>query len=571
MTGLETALRQATDAQDGSEDRPNEAFLICDDELRVVHASKGLEQLLRLPDPIGDHMELNRLLSLSMALDLRTRTAIADRLEEALSGQREWALDLLSSPDEPTPVAVHIQRVGDTHWILSFEDMHAKRVAEDRVASLILTDALTGLGNRVRFRQSLIQALSERPPVVRRIALIAIDLDRFKAVNDTLGHPVGDELLSKVGVRLRSVIRHSDMLARLGGDEFAAWMPVTTDRDAVERIAKRIIDLLSRPFLIEGLQVNIGASLGIAVAPEDGETYEALMKAADLALYAAKDAGRSAFHFFDNAMEERAQERRRLEIDLRRAPALQQFELYYRPQIDVESGELLALEALLRWRHPERGLLEPASFMMIAEDIGLLGQLGHWMINAACRQAASWPERVKLVLGMSAPQFEAGGVVELVTTALAAWGLPAHRLHLEISEAVLLRNEGSVVRVLHELRATGAEIGISQFGTGYASLTRLDSFPFNRIRLDGSLMEMNLASHRAIINAVAAFGATLGVSTTVDGIRSEAQLQEIKAGRATAVQGLFSAEAICAQDLDRMLVDVGTQAAFQTAAVGEGG
>jgi diguanylate cyclase (GGDEF)-like protein len=538
---------------DQSNDRPVEAFVICDDDLRVVHASKGLDQLLRLPDADAYQDDLHRLLAESVALDPPTRSAIADGLGQALSAQTDWALDVPGGPDEAQLMTVQIKRMGDTHWILSFEDLHARREAEDRVVSLTLTDTLTGLGNRLRFRQSLIQALGETPTAAQRIALIAIDLDRFKAVNDTLGHPVGDELLRKVAGRLRSVIRQTDMLARLGGDEFAAWMPITTDRHAVDRIAARITDLLSRPFLIDGMQVNIGASLGIALAPQDGVTYEALMRAADLALYSAKAAGRGAFHFFDMAMEERAQERRRLELDLRRAQALQQFDLHYRPQIDVDTGTLIGLEALLRWRHPERGLLEPSSFMPVAEEIGLVSPLGRWMIDAACRQAMSWPEPVKLVLALSASQFEEGALVEMLQGALAAWGLPAQRLQLEITESVLLRNESKAVKILSELRGTGVAIGISNFGTGYASLRKLGGFPFDRIRMDRSLVEENLASHRAIISAIVAFGASLGVTTMVDGIRSEAQLEEIRAGRGRAVRGLLATEEVSTMDLGRLL------------------
>jgi diguanylate cyclase (GGDEF)-like protein len=553
MNELTSSLQEAANALERAADRPMEAFLICDDDLRVVHASKGLEQLLRLANAIAHRSDLHPLLADSPALDAEVRAAIADRLDAELNAQADHAFAVLGGPDESQPMTVQIQRVGETHWILSFEDLDARREAEDRVATLTMTDALTGLGNRLRFSQSLTQALSETPVAFQRIALIAIDLDRFKAVNDTLGHPVGDELLRKVAGRLRSVIRQTDMLARLGGDEFAAWMPVATDPEAIGRIAGRIIDLLSRPFLVDGMQVNIGASLGIALAPQDGETYEALMKAADLALYSAKAAGRSAFHFYDMTMEKRAQERRRLEIDLRRAQALQQFDLYYRPQIDVETGALVALEALLRWRHPERGLLKPASFMPIAEEIGLVSQIGHWMIDAACRQAISWPDSVKLVLALSAPQFESGNLVDVLRSALTAWGLPARRLQLEITESVLLRNEVNVVKALYELREIGVVIGISKFGTGYASLTKLECFPFDRIRMDNSLVEGHVASNRAIISAVVAFGASLGVRTTVDGIRSEAQLEEIRAGRGMGLQGHLLVEAVSLSELDRML------------------
>jgi diguanylate cyclase (GGDEF)-like protein len=556
MTELMPPSLEAARIQERYADRPMEAFLICDDDLRVVHASKGLERLLRLsPDAVAFEDNLHRVLTESAALDGPMRAAIADRLDAAFGGPPDGALHAPGGADEEPLMTAEVKRVGGTHWIISFEDLAARREANERLVTLTLTDALTGLGNRSRFRQSLIQALVESPTASPNIALISIDLDRFKTVNDTLGHAVGDKLLRKVGGRLRSVIRQTDMLARLGGDEFAAWMPVGVDRGATRRIAGRIIDLLSRPFLVDGMQIHIGASLGIAMAPRDGETYDALMKAADLALYSAKAAGRSTFHFFDMTMEERVQERRRLEVDLRGAQALQQFDLHYRPQIDVETGVLVALEAHLRWRHPERGLLEPASFMPIAEETGLVGQIGHWMIDAACRQAISWPERVKLVVSLSASQFESGTLVQMVRGTLAAWGLPPSRLQLEITESVLLRNETAVVSTLHALRATGVGIGISNFGTGYASLTKLDSFPFDRIRMDSSLLEGQVAPNSAIISAVAAFGASRGVSTTVDGIRSAAQLEEIKAGAGMAIQGLLCVAPLPQADLDRMLTD----------------
>ncbi len=252
-------------------------------------------------------------------------------------------------------------------------------------------------------------------------------------------------------------------------------------------------------------------------------------------------------------MEERAQERRKLELDLRRALALRQFELQYRPQIDVETRTLTGLEAMVRWRHPERGLLEPASFMPIAEEIGLAASIGRWMLEAACQEAASWPDPVHLTVAISTPQFEAGSLVGVLQQALTTSGLMASRLQLEITETVLLRNESNVVKTLYELRATGVGIGISNFGTGYASLTKLDSFPFDRIRMDTSLVEEQIASHRAIINAVVAFGASLGVSTMVDGIRSGDDLARLRAGGRLAVQGFLSSAPVSQLELGCLL------------------
>jgi diguanylate cyclase (GGDEF)-like protein len=356
----------------------------------------------------------------SGVLDASARATIMARFEDAKILRADCAFTVLSTSNAQQPISVEIQRVGDAHWIISFEDVGARRKAEARVVTLTLTDPLTGLGNRMRFRQSLTQALDEAPAGADPVALILIDLDRFKTVNDTLGHPVGDQHLRKVSDRLHTIIRQTDMLARLGGDEFAAWLPSSIESDELARRAGRIVDLLSRPFLIEGMQVNIGASLGIAVAPRDGADYESLMKNADLALYSAKAAGRGTFRFFDPAMERRAQERRHLELDLRKALALRQFELYYRPQVDIETRALIGLEAHLRWRHPERGMLEPASFMQIAEEIGLLAPIGRWILDTASKDAAAWSKPIKLIVALTSPQFESESLVGTVRQALSA-------------------------------------------------------------------------------------------------------------------------------------------------------
>lgn len=533
--------------------RPAEAFLICSNEFHIVYYSKGLAPMLHIPQGAAAlNSLLLPLLASSPVIDDIGYAAIVARFNQAMLAQAEASHDFLSAVDHQ-PIHLQIQRVGETHWILSFEDLGARREAENDVAKLAFTDALTGLGNRLRFRQSLALALSEKMVGTRRLALLLIDLDRFKAVNDTLGHPVGDQLLRKVSERLQTVIRQKDMLARLGGDEFAVWIPTSVeDSDGLTRLGARIVDLLGRPFLIEGQQVNIGASVGIAVAPPDGSDYESLTKSADLALYSAKAAGRNLFHFFDSAMERRAQDRRRLELDLRRALTLRQFEIHYRPQVDVESRSLFGLEALLRWQHPERGLLDPSQFITLAEEIALVVPIGRWMLEAACRQAVSWPADIKLVVAVSTPQFASGSLVDSVKQSLSASKLDPARLEIEITERVLLSNETNVVKTLYELRAVGIRIGISNFGTGYASLTKLDSFPFDRIKMDTSLVEDEAASHRAILSAVVAFGASLGVSTMVDGIRTQEQLAKLRADGGRAVQGFLLAPTVSPVELGEL-------------------
>jgi diguanylate cyclase (GGDEF)-like protein len=534
--------------------RPSEAFLICSNEFQIAYYSKGLAPMLHIrPGAATLNSLLLPLLASSPVIDDVSYAAILARFNQAMLAEAEASHDFLSAVDNQ-PIHLQIQRVGQTHWILSFEDLGTPREAESDVAKLAYTDALTGLGNRLRFRQSLTLALSDRMAGTRRLALLLIDLDRFKAVNDTLGHPVGDQLLRKVAERLQTVVRQKDMLARLGGDEFAVWIPTSVEEsDGLTRLGARIVDLLGRPFLIEGHQVNIGASVGIAIAPPDGSDYESLTKSADLALYSAKAAGRNLFHFFDPAMERRAQDRRRLELDLRRALALRQFEIHYRPQVDVETRTLFGLEALLRWRHPERGLLDPSSFLALAEEIALVVPIGRWMLEAACRQAISWPTDIKLVVAISSPQFDSGSLVDSVKQALAASNLHPARLEIEITERVLLSNEANVVKTLYELRGLGVRIGISNFGIGYASLTKLDSFPFDRIRMDTSLVEDEASSHRAILTAVFAFGASLGVSTMVDGIRTQEQLAKLRAEGGRAVQGFLSAPTVSPVELQEFL------------------
>ncbi len=545
--------------------RPAEAFLICTTELQVVYASKDLDSLLRLTASESDGAaDLRSLLDCSPVLNAASIDMIVCRLAGSRAPRNAVTVDLPSLvADEPLEVT--IQRVGETHWIVCFEDLAARREAERRVVTLTLTDPLTGLGNRTRFRESLSDALDEGQSAI----VMLIDLDHFKAVNDTLGHPVGDQLLRKVADRLGTVIRRTDILARLGGDEFAAWLPASVDSDELARRAARIVDLLRRPFLIEGLQVNIGASIGLAIAPRDGDDYESVMKSADLALYSAKAAGRNTFHFFDPEMEARAQERRRLELDLRKALALHQFELQYRPQIDVETNDLIGLKALLRWRHPKRGLLEPDSFMPIAEEIGLVEPIGRWVLDTACREARSWPQPIQLVVAISPPQFASPSLADTLRQALADSSLPPGCLELEITEGTLLATDANVLDILHELRSTGVGIGISNFGTGYASLTKLDQFPFDRIKLDSSLIEANTAAHRAIVSAVVAFGSSLGVSTVLDGIRTEKQLADLKGCNGPFVQGFMSKRPLSAHELGERLKGVGKREVNDGARDGE--
>jgi diguanylate cyclase (GGDEF)-like protein len=399
-------------------------------------------------------------------------------------------------------------------------------------------DALTDLPNRILFQDKMEQALTRG----EELAVMFLDLDRFKGVNDSLGHSVGDALLCAVTARLQRVVRGVDTVARLGGDEFAIVQIDAKPNDASE-LAARIIDTLVEPFDILGHQVVIGTSIGIALAPADGNEPDQLLRNADMALYRAKAEGRGAYHFFQSDMDAQMQERRRLELDLRKALLAEQFELHYQPLVDVGSGEVSGFEALIRWNHPERGLVSPDQFIPVAEEIGLIVPLGDWVLKQACQEAASWPGKLTIAVNLSAVQFRNPTLALSVISALGQSGLSPSRLELEITETVLLQDDRAVLDALHQFRDLGVRICMDDFGTGYSSLSYLRSFPFDKIKIDRSFIsELGKENDAvAIIRAVMDLGSNLGMITTAEGVETEEQLAILKAEGCMQVQGyLFS-------------------------------
>ncbi len=423
----------------------------------------------------------------------------------------------------------------DGGWVITFDD-----VTDFRSGSRVdQRDGLTDLAGRGEFDDRLKAFLAAVQREGAHGALLCIDLDRFKAVNDTLGHPVGDALLKMVAQRLRSAVREGDVVARLGGDEFAILQIGGEQPQAADALARRLVDLIGRTYVAQGHMLNIGASVGIALVAEDGLSADSLLRNADLALYRAKADGRGTFRFFKPEMDERMQARRSLEIDLRKALALKEFELVYQPQTRIEGDTVVGFEALLRWRHPERGLVSPADFIPLAEEIGLITPIGEWVLRTACREAALWPESISIAVNLSAVQFRGSRLLETVTSALAASGLAAARLELEITEGALLENTDAVLDVLNGLRSLGVRVSMDDFGTGYSSLSYLQKFPFDKIKIDQSFVR-SMSSDRdsaAIIRAVTSLGSSFGMTTIAEGVETPEQLARIRAEGCTEAQG----------------------------------
>ena len=440
-------------------------------------------------------------------------------------------------------------------WVATFEDITESRKAQEQIAHMAHHDALTELPNRTKFREQLELAL-RRARRDENICVLCIDLDRFKEINDSLGHPIGDELLKEVSSRLLGCARDGDTVARLGGDEFAVVQIANSpDASAASAFAGRIVEVLGAPYDIQGHHIVIGASVGIASAPEDGNDPDRLLKNADMALYRAKEDGRGNYRFFEAGMDARAQARRLMETELRAALARDEFEVYYQPIHNLEANQIIAFEALVRWNHPLRGMILPMSFIPLAEETGLIVAIGDWVLRRACADAASWSRDVCVAVNLSPVQFRNPNLLTSVIAALTASGLRARRLELEITESVLLQDSDATLAKLHSLRESGVKISMDDFGTGYSSLSYLRSFPFDRIKIDRSFVN-ELATRddsMAIVRAVTGLGKSLGISTTAEGVETKEQLALLRSEGCTDVQGyLFSAPRPAA-DVERML------------------
>ena len=527
---------------------------------RVVGCTAPAERLLAslMGDLVAD-LSASRLLRALCVGTAQSRREIFQSLRRALDLQNSVSFEVMG---QDHTVQVEIHPVSDGSWAVMLEDISARKASEARADQMARLDPLTRLPNRLLLRERLAEALARLDRNGEACALLLIDLDRFKPVNDTLGHPIGDALLEKVADRLRSTVRATDTVARIGGDEFVILQAGVRDAADTQALARRLVDLIGRTYMVDGHLLTIGASVGVAFAPADGESADKLLKNADLALYRAKLDGRGTYRFFEPEMDARMQTRRRLELDLRQALARREFQLHYQPQLQLDGDKLIGCEALIRWKHPERGMVPPLDFIPLAEEIGLIVPIGEWVIRQACREAVTWPARMSVAVNVSPAQFKSDRLVETIISALASSGLSPKRLEVEITEGVLLQESEKTLQTLHRLRELGVRISMDDFGTGYSSLSYLRSFPFDKIKIDRSFVKdlSNSPDGHAIIRAIAGLGKSLGMTTVAEGVETMEQMQRIRDEGCTDVQGYLVSRPIPADDLQSFFASYPSQA-----------
>ncbi len=547
----------------------SQGLLLYDAEQRLQVANRRFYAMFGLPEeslPIGALARQVLERCVASGAIAHAACSSAESLETLAQGAAEPGLVELA---DGRAVAVRSQRLDDQSVVSTYDDITEQRRNEARIAHLARHDALTGLPNRTLFGERMEQALA-RGSAGEPFAVLFLDLDRFKAVNDTLGHGMGDRLLCAVASRIGGALRALDTVARLGGDEFAIILPGSGNADHVAQVASRLIDIVGQRYDIEGHAMVIGLSIGAALAPHDGCTAEALLMRADLALYAAKAEGRGRACFFEPSLSQRTEARHDIEQHLRDAVLRQEFELYYQPILTLETRQVVGCEALIRWNHPVRGLVMPDQFIGFAEESGIIVPLGEWVLCSACREAASWPRPLIVAVNVSPMQFRSGSLIQAVVRALHMSGLPPSRLEIEITEAAVLHENASTLGVLRELRKLGVRVALDDFGTGFSSLSSLHRFPFDKLKIDKSFVQESdrTPSATAILGAITSLGDSLGLVTTAEGVETEAQLARLRQFGCTQVQGYLFSRPAPAHMLQRQLADLASGAPVEALVAG---
>lgn len=531
----------------------SQGLSLFDADCRLVAYNEKFLQIYQMPpERVGLGSSLREILELVGAVGNFSGDidSFADDLKTRIS-QGERVVSTRRLTDGRSVFVVNCA-TGDGGWVATHDDITERTNTEARIEQLAHFDALTSLANRNLFRERIEESLARLKRLNAEFAVFLLDLDRFKAVNDTFGHQIGDLLLKEVANRIKETIREVDVAARLGGDEFA--LIILPGKDALQAgavtLAARLVDTISAPYKIEGLNVVIGCSIGIALAPEHGTISDELLKNADLALYKSKHAGRNCSHIYCDEFKAEADGRNALENDLRQAIWREEFELFYQPVVDLRTGIIIAVEALLRWRHPSKGIIAPGEFIPLAEETGLIVQLGEWALLKACHDATEMPDRIKVAVNLSPIQFSKSNIVDVTLFALADSMLEPGRLELEITEGVILTESEQNLDTLRQLTSVGVSIALDDFGVGYSSLSYLTSFKFNKVKIDKSFIDkIDKPETKAIISSIVQLAHSLNLATVVEGIETEAQLAEVRALGVNYAQGYLFARPAPLADL----------------------
>jgi len=531
-----------------------QGLCMLDPSLHVIVCNRRYIEMYGLsPDIVKPGVSMREIMEHSCELGIHSNTTGAKLYADYVERLREGEHALHRHLSDGRIIKLNHKRMEHGGWVVTYEDVTERHKAQARVAHMARHDSLTDLPNRTLFHEKMGDGLNQVATAGGAMAVLCFDLDNFKTVNDRFGHAAGDRLLRWVATRLKENVAEHDTVARLGGDEFAILQRGPQPQSA-EKLASRLVDIIAQPLQLENQSVHVGVSVGIAVAPDHGLDADELMKCADLALYQAKAKGRGAYQLFEPEMEEEARRRHALEHDLRGALEASEFHLVFQPQVRLDTTELTGFEALLRWKHPARGLVSPAEFIPLAEENGLIVPIGEWVLRTACATAAPWAD-LTVAVNLSPVQFRSRGLVTMVTSALAEAGLPPRRLELEVTETALLDDSEATIEILHQLRALGVRVSLDDFGVGYSSLSYLRKFPFDRIKIDRSFVGTLGESPEsvAIVRTIASLGSVLGVETTAEGVETIEQLDFVRACGCTAVQGYYFGKPCPAAEVGRAI------------------
>lgn len=561
VEGSQRELREQKFRLDTAINNMGDGLCMFDAEKRLVICNDRYARMYRLPPELlragTPHHEIIRHRITSGVLKGATSDDAARQVISTLGAlPTDAASSRIDELADGRLICVTRQPMAGGGWVATHLDVTEQRKSEAKITHMAQHDALTGLPNRVLLGDRLEHALALTRRGGPRLAVLMLDLDRFKEVNDTLGHPAGDALLQAVAARLRECVRATTFIARLGGDEFAVIEYVVNPAAEAAVMAERIRVALCEPFDLGDHQVITATSIGIAIAPADGADSEKILKSADLALYSAKNDGRGTFRFFEPELDQLMHARRNLERDMRGALVNDEFELHFQPLIDGKSGEICGCEALLRWHHPLRGLVMPAEFIPLAEETGLIVPIGEWVLKTACAEAAEWPANIKIAVNLSPAQFRSKKLVPVVLDALTTSGIAAQRLELEVTETVIMHDSEAVFATLGQLHELGVRIALDDFGTGYSSLSFLQRFPFDKIKIDRSFVnELSGANEesRQLARAVVRFAVSLGKTTTAEGVETSEQLDILRAEACVEMQGYYFSRPITGPEIALML------------------